>query len=292
MQLKFRRAPRPAAPRARHEIVVPLLAAVVIVGGVTAAVVLRLALGDKAESLTRPKQPALFQGTAGDLGLGDREVFSVAHNAGDSVEAAAQALAVGARVVEIDVVSYRGELFVSHDRPLPSLGVVPLDAPRLERIWAATAGVDAVVLDLKQSSPLLLVPLVEFLEANRGPVVVVVTRSVLALRDLRDTSPWVRRFLSVRSRIDLERLALDPAADGVVQGVSVRQELLDAPTARQLEERNLVVLAWVVNDVPRVTELASYGVDGIVTDNLAIVERLAEKGLSSLLSAGNTGDDR
>jgi glycerophosphoryl diester phosphodiesterase len=291
MQLKFRRAPRPAAPRATHEVVMPLLAAAVILGGVTTAVVLRLALGDEAERLTRPKEPALFQGTARELGLGDREVFGVAHNAGDSVQAAAQALAAGARVVEIDVVSYRGELVVSHDRPLPSLGVVPLDAPRLEEIWGATAGVDAVVLDLKQSSPLLLVPLLEFLEANRGPVVVVVTRSVLALRELRDTTPWVRRFLSVRSRVDLERLALDPRTDGVVQGVSVRQELLDAPAARRLEGRNLVVIAWVVNDPRRVTELASYGVDGIVTDDLTIIELLAEHRLSSLLSAANTNDD-
>jgi glycerophosphoryl diester phosphodiesterase len=116
--------------------------------------------------------------------------------------------------------------------------------------------------------------------------VVVVTRSALALRDLRDTSPWVRRFLSVRSQIDLERLTLDPAADGVVQGVSVKEDLLDAPAARRLEERNLVVLAWVVNEALRVNELASYGVDGIVTDNLAIVEVLAGQGLPSLLSGG------
>jgi glycerophosphoryl diester phosphodiesterase len=118
-----------------------------------------------------------------------------------------------------------------------------------------------------------------------------VTRSALALRELRDTAPWARRFLSIRSRIDLERLVLDPVANGVVDGVSVRQELLDAPTARLLRERNFVVLAWVVNDAARVNELASYGVDGIVTDNLAIVELLAEQGPSSLLSAGRTGGD-
>jgi hypothetical protein len=271
-------------------LVLRLLAAAVILCGVTAAVVLRLALGDKAEGLTRPKQPALFQGTAGDVALGARQVFGVAHNAGDSVDAAEQALAQGAHVIEIDVVVFRGELFVSHDRPLPSLGVMPLDAPRLESIWGAAAGADAVVLDLKQSSPALLVPLAEFLGAHRGPTVVVVTRSVLALRELRDTSPWVRRFLSVRSRIDLERVALDPTADGVVQGVSVREDLLDARAARQLEDRSLVVLAWVVNDGPRVNELASYGVDGIVTDNLAIIERLSGQGASSLLPSAEAGD--
>jgi glycerophosphoryl diester phosphodiesterase len=284
MQLKFRRAARPDSPRPRHEVVLPLLAAAVILGGVTTGVVLRLAFGDEAEGLTRPKQPALIEGTADDLALGARRVFGVAHNAGDTVEAAAQALAQGARVIEIDVVAFRGELYVSHDRPLPSLGVVPLDAPSLESIWGVAAGADAVVLDLKQSSPALLVPLAEFLGAHRGPVVVVVSRSARALRELRDTSPWVRRFLSVRSRIDLERLILDPVADGVVQGVSVKEDLLDASAARRLEERNLVVLAWVVNDGPRVTELAADGVDGIVTDNLAIIERLAGQGLSPLLT--------
>jgi glycerophosphoryl diester phosphodiesterase len=264
-------------------LVLRLLAAVVILCGATTAVVLRLALGDEAEGLTRPKQPELFEGTAGNLAFGTRDVFGIAHNAGDSVEAAAEALAQGARAIEIDVVAFRGELFVSHDRPLPSLGIVPLDAPSLESIWEVAVGADAVVLDLKQSSPALLVPLAAFLGAHRGPAVVVVTRSTLALRELRDTSPWARRFLSVRSPIDLDRLALDPTSDGVVQGVSVKQELLDAPTARRLEERNLVVLAWVVNDGPRVAELASYGVDGIVTDNLSIIERLAGRDPSSLL---------
>jgi glycerophosphoryl diester phosphodiesterase len=287
MKLAPSPARRPATPRERHVLVLRLLAAVVIVCGATTAVVLRLAFGDEVEGLTRPKQPALFQGAAGDLALGARQVFGVAHNAGDSVEAAAQALAQGARVIEIDVVAFRGELYVSHDRPLPSLGVVPLDAPRLEQIWEVAADADAVVLDLKQSSPALLFPLAEFLGAHRGgPAVVAVTRSPLALRELRDTSPWVRRFLSVRSRIDLERLALDPVADGVVQGVSVKEALLDKPAARRLEERKLVVLAWVVNEAPRVNELASYGVDGIVTDNLAIVELLARQGLPTLLSGG------
>jgi glycerophosphoryl diester phosphodiesterase len=266
-------------------LVLRVLAAVVILGAATTAVALRLAFADEADRLTRPTRPGLFQGTPGELALGARTVFGVAHNAGDSLEAAARALAQGARVVEIDVVASGGELLVSHDRPLPALGFAQLQAPRLEHIWRAAAGADAVVLDLKQSSPLLLVPLVEFLEAHRRPGVVVVSRSVQALRELRDASPWVRRFLSVRSRIDLERLALDPTADGVVQGVSVRQELLDAPTARGLEERSLVVIAWVVNDAPRVTELASYGVDGIVTDNLSIVGLLAGQGPASLLSA-------
>jgi hypothetical protein len=168
MKLKAPLARRAAVPRERHVLVMRLLAAVVILGGATTAVVLRLALGDEAEGLTRPKQPALFQGTSGELALGARNVFGVAHNAGDSVEASVQALAVGARVVEIDVVASQGELFVSHDRPLPLLGGA-LQAPRLEQIWGVAAGADAVVLDLKQSSPLLIVPLVEFLEAHRGP---------------------------------------------------------------------------------------------------------------------------
>ena len=280
-------ARQPVAPEERHVLVVRLLAAFVILLGATTAVVLRLAFGDEADRLTRPKQPALYQGTADDLALGARPVFGIAHNAGDNVETATQALARGARVIEVDVVSSRGELVVSHDRPLPSLGAVPLDAPHLATVWKVAAGADAVVLDLKQSSPLLLVPLVDFVEAHRGPVVVVVTRSVLALRKLQDTTPWVLRFLSIRKRTDLERLDLDPIADDVVQGVSVQQALLNARVARRLEKRDLVVLAWVVNDASRVNELASYGVDGIVTDDLSLIELLAGQRPWSLLTSGD-----
>jgi glycerophosphoryl diester phosphodiesterase len=266
-----------------------VLAALVLVAGATLAVALPYVLEDEAAKIVRPKQPSLFYRGAGDALVTPRHLFAIAHNGGDSIEAAQAATAYGARVVEIDVAAAGGELFVSHDRPLPSLGLLPLDAPPLEDIWLIAARARAVQLDLKQSSTLLLQLLVDFLRAHRDVEVIVTSQRVSVLRTLRNETPWVRRFLSVRNRLELTRVRLDPLV-GDLQGVSVREDLLDEATVRWLHERQLVVTAWIVNDRRRLDELVSAGVDGVATDNLAILDLLraqgAEEAPSALVGAG------
>jgi glycerophosphoryl diester phosphodiesterase len=265
------------------------LAALVLVAGTALAVALPYVLKDEAAKLVRPKQPSLFYRGAGDALVSPLHLFAIAHNGGDSVEAAHAARAYGASVVEIDVVDAGGKLFVSHDRPLPSLGLLPLDSPPLENVWVIAARAQAVELDLKQSSTLLLQLLVEFLRAHRDVEVIVTSPRVSFLRTLRGETPWVRRFLSVRNRLELTRVRLDPLLEDL-QGVSVREDLLDGATVRWLHERHLVVTAWVVNDRGRLDELVSDGVDGVATDNLAILELLqaqgAEEAPSALVGAG------
>jgi glycerophosphoryl diester phosphodiesterase len=266
-----------------------VLASFVLAAGATLAVALPYVLEDEAAKLVRPKQPSLFYRGAGDALVTPLRLFAIAHNGGDSVEAAQTATAYGARVVEIDVAAAGGKLFVSHDRPLPSLGLLPFDAPPLEDVWVIAARAQAVELDLKQSSTLLLQLLVEFLRAHRGVEVIVTSPRVSVLHTLHGETPWVRRFLSVRNRLELARVRLDPLL-GDLQGVSVREDLLDETTVRWLHERQLVVTAWIVNDRARLDELVLDGVDGVATDNLAILELLrahgAEEAPSALVGAG------
>jgi glycerophosphoryl diester phosphodiesterase len=256
----------------RVQRVVRGVAAAVLVVGAAVALALRVVVDDELARVTRPVQPKLFHGSVGATALEPRAVFGVAHNAGDSLHAVTEAVAAGAQVVEIDVVAVRGELRVAHDRPLPALG---LDAPDLESIWGLASAAGAVELDLKQTSPLFLEALLPFLAAHRGVDVIVASRRVAVLRAVRERAPWARRFLSVGNRVALERALRDPFIDGIVQGVSIRHDLLDARTVRRLKQQDVVVLAWVVNDVPRLNRLLRYGVDGVTTDNLAILELLA-----------------
>jgi len=169
------------------------------------------------------------------------------------------------------VIASSGQLEASHDRPLPALA---LDAPEIGEIWEVATRAPAIELDLKQSSPSFVAALVSFLRRHRGPQVLVSSGNARLLRTLRQSTPWVRRFLSVRSRLQLEELLVDPLLLAGVQGVSVRQDLLDAGTTKWLKARRLFVLAWVVEDAPRARELARYGVDGIATDNLAVIDLL------------------
>ena len=57
--------------------------------------------------------------------------------------------------------------------------------------------------------------------------------------------------------------------------MTIFQGLVDANLVRWLHERDLLVLAWPVNDVQRLNGLVRLRVDGVTTANLAILEVLA-----------------
>jgi hypothetical protein len=76
--------------------------------------------------------------------------------------------------------------------------------------------------------------------------------------------------------------------------VSIRQSLLNTDSASQLRDLELIIVAWTVNDLTRVNELVRLGVDGITTDNLAIMkllggQRKGERRLSEHRSAPAAG---
>jgi glycerophosphoryl diester phosphodiesterase len=188
-------------------------------------------------------------------------------------------------MVEIDVVASRGRLGIAHDRPLPlSYGMLQLRSVAIDPVWRIARSAPVVELDLKQSSPLFVEALVEFLGRHRDADVLVATPNVATLRAIRARAPWARRFLSVTGRVGLERALHDPVLVGLVHGVSVRHDLLDAATTRGLKERGLTILAWVVDDPRRTAELVRFGVDGITTNNLAMIELLGRRPQPNALS--------
>jgi glycerophosphoryl diester phosphodiesterase len=60
-----------------------------------------------------------------------------------------------------------------------------------------------------------------------------------------------------------------------VGGISVFQGLVDTNLVRWAHERNLLVLAWTVNDSTHLSQQLQLGVDGITTANLAILQALS-----------------
>ena len=81
-------------------------------------------------------------------------------------------------------------------------------------------------------------------------------------------------LLSVPDMGALEALEGSTGLRLIVDGVTIRESLLDATTMIWLKERDLMVVAWTVNDIERVNQLVYLGVDGITTDNLAILTLL------------------
>jgi glycerophosphoryl diester phosphodiesterase len=231
---------------------------------------------DIAEEWTTGRKPDTFNGPLeaellDDYGL----VFSVGHNSGDTLAATRQALRSGADVIEVDVASMGDTLVAAHFPPLPFIGHRLFRGPTLEEVWRQSATADIIKLDLKESSPGFRQRLFQFLVEHRDErQVIVATRDVPTLTMLMSRVPWAFRFLSVSSAERLEKLYGDAQLVATLDGVTIRQSLVTGESATRLRELGLLIIAWTVNDLTRVNELVHFGVDGITTDNLAIMRLL------------------
>lgn len=202
-------------------------------------------------------------------------LFSVAHNSGDRVQSANQALAYGADIIEIDVVALDDRLYAAHQAPLPFLGPHVFRGPKLEEIWTVASLAEVVKLDLKQSSSSFLDLLVSFLgKYGEDQQVIVASGDVEVLRSLGERWPDAFRLLSVPNREVMDALQADPDLVALIDGVTIQEQLLDRETATWLEAQELYALAWTVNSLGRVNALIGLGVDGITTDNLALMRLL------------------
>ncbi len=199
----------------------------------------------------------------------------IAHTGGNSLAQAQRAIADGADVVEIDLFLHRGGFEARHARslyPLPVWvdGVRPGRPARrrfgLADLLATAAGRAEVLLDLKSRSsripPLVRAAIDDAPDRNE---VAASSQIWNALRRLAIPCPDVDMYYSidVRAQLDLFLSVMD--RDQLPAGVSCRHSHLTPALIRRLKERELVVVAWTVDDTERARELASWGVDAITT---------------------------
>lgn len=201
-------------------------------------------------------------------------LIGIAHNAGDSLDAMDRSLRHGAGVIEIDVVSSRGRLYAGHRRQIPWLGPWLFRRPTLEQVWVASAPV-AIMLDLKESSPVFLARLFAFLaEHGRDRLVILVSGNPATLQAFQRQMPDVIRLYGASPPGRLEAFMNDEALIALVNGLNLRHERIDRQVGAWANARGLWLIAWTVNDFARARELAEIGVDIITTDNLAILSQL------------------
>ena len=245
-----------------------------------------------AEERLSGQRPVYFRGGLNaDLLTDYGSVFAVGHNSGASLTTTRQAIANGADVIEIDVAAMDGRLVSAHVPPLAVVGHRVFRGPMLETVWRASADAAVIQLDLKESTPAFRALFFAFLEEHAaGRTVMVATADIAMLQLLEERFPAVLRFLSVPDRAALERLHGDPELIRTIDGVTIRHQLVDAESVIRLKEQGLIVLAWTVNDLTRVNDLVALGVDGISTDNLAIMSLLAGSGIADRLAAQRTPD--
>lgn len=204
------------------------------------------------------------------------EVLGIAHNSGNKISSTIKALAYDADIIEIDVVLVDEELHAAHWSPYRFIGDRFFRGPTLAEVWGAAAQAGAIKLDLKNASAEMVSELVQFMDARQrfGKEVMLVTEEPEILTLLAAQAPRVIRMLSVSDNDTLQELLDNDYESGIIEGVSIWHGLLDADTVRFLKEEGLIIFAWTVNEPERMNELVEYGVNGIVTDNLAILNLL------------------
>jgi Glycerophosphoryl diester phosphodiesterase family len=202
-------------------------------------------------------------------------VLGVAHNAGNNPGTTATALRDGADVIEIDVVSARGQLVAGRPQPWSWLAERIFRGPTLMEAWNQAAAAKVIKLDLMQTDDKFLDELVTFLtERSRSRRVMISSRDPGALRYLHRRLPDVTLLFSVAFPDAVHQLQSDHALQEVIGGTSVFQGLVDANLVTWMHQHKLIVLAWTVNESQRFNELVRLGVDGITTANLAILRAL------------------
>jgi hypothetical protein len=206
--------------------------------------------------------------------------FLVAHRAGNDLARLGEAERLGVTLVEADVRLWRGRLEVRH---LKTIGPVPIlwdrwelanpFAPRLrlDALLAAARPETELMLDLKGRNPRLARLVLDALPAGRRVTVCARSRRLLAPFAGR---PGVRLLQSAGSRRQVRALLRLPHPLAL-DGVAVHERLLDEETVGELRRRCSLVLSWPVNSLDRARELAAIGVDGLISDDPALVQGAA-----------------
>ncbi|MDT7571480.1 MAG: hypothetical protein QOE05_1654 [Actinomycetota bacterium] len=205
-----------------------------------------------------------------------RSLLHVAHRAGNALDLLTTTLSDGADLVEADVHLYRGRLEIRHTKtmgPLPWLWdrwyVVSARSPRLSlaELAGALPPERRVMLDLKGWHPWLGHRVAAAMADAAPGVPYVVCSRHWRMLDAFDGLDHVDVVHSVRSRSELARLRRRLAAHRS-WGVAVHRELLPRLDVPALLRTVDALLTWPVNTVEALEEVASYGVTGVISDDL------------------------
>lgn len=211
--------------------------------------------------------------------------IAIAHRAGNGLDALRLAQAAGVDLIEADVWLHRGRLEVRH---LKTMGPVPLlwdrwtlvrgwiERLRLAALFEAAEAAAELMLDLKGSDRRLSAAVIEAMERFiPGRPVTVCSRN-WALLDAFAGRPEVRVVHSVGSAGQLRALSrLGLGRDELA--ISIHERLLTPATVRDLTRRAGLIMTWPINTPARMTELIAQGVNGIISDDLALLARLVRE---------------
>lgn len=207
--------------------------------------------------------------------------FGVAHRTPDTATACRALADAGASAFELDVQYYRGAVVVSHYLPVLKIrGWLQNDGRRVR--WARHPSPDpelaavldlvppqcAVLLDLKEEAPHRRAALNDLLvglpERDRFRVSTPIVEDLDVMR-----AAGFRTWRTIRNPLALRQVLRRAHLDD--HGVSIHHGLLNRRVMTALRDRGATVVAWPVNRPATARRLLAMGVDGITTDNPAVL---------------------
>jgi glycerophosphoryl diester phosphodiesterase len=142
--------------------------------------------------------------------------------------------------------------------------------PRLTDVLEEYLGRVPLALEMKETLPdAVLADLAARLRANRDAELVVASFEYGPLRKARDLVPAAPRALILRRDVPVPDDAV--RAEHGLWGIFARTESVDERFIVDCRRAGLHCWAYTVNDPARAAELASWGIDGIISDDPAAV---------------------
>lgn len=232
-------------------------------------------------------------------------VMRIAHNYGNSRDRLELALEGQVDYIEADVWYHGGRLVVRHEHklgPLPILfdekpedpeergpgrcGVslgrwylkIQKSARYLEEVLAAVHDSCRVTVDVKggrcgrQFAFARDLAQAVFL-AGMADKVIFCGQNWPALRDLQVIAPDLHVHYSIGDKRRLDDFGRVHQW-GIPRGVNLHRSLVDAQLVGDLKQQGLAIWVWTVDDLARAGELVSMGIDGIISNRLAVLAAL------------------
>jgi glycerophosphoryl diester phosphodiesterase len=189
------------------------------------------------------------------------------------------ALQLGVDFVEIDVQETRdGELIVFHDyrlnricgghgrvrhKTLAEIQRLNSQIPTLREVLTACRGKARVLIEIKRADPRKVAELIAKLRMERE--VIVFSLSVPRMKQFAAAAPGVPRF-GLIARNSLWAMARLKAVVNI-KGLGISRRLVTSPrVVQRIQRRGWKVFVWTVNREVEMKKLASWGVDGIITN--------------------------
>ena len=208
--------------------------------------------------------------------------YRIAHRAGNNLHALEAALEGGVDAIECDFWHARGRLALRHERKLPGIPVFydkwflrwQMGELSLRDLLKQINHRAALFLDIKSSTPRAADAVLELYADNEAmmPHTLVCSKQWKLLDRIAAAHTEMELFYSIGRGGSIDSLLRRPTAVGHrPAGTSIRHSLLSPGDVRRLHDAGLRVYTWTVNTRQRAEELLSWGVDGLISDEIEVL---------------------